>query len=121
MSNSDLDRTRLGELLRQAREYVELSQEEVGKRLDLPRTAISMIESGQRRLDTLELKRFAEIYQRPVSYFTGDHDLAAALPKDIEHLARQASTLSETDRAELARFAEFLGSRSRAKVSHGKH
>jgi len=116
MPNSDLDRVRLGELLRQAREYVELSQEEVGKKLDLPRTAISMIESGQRRVDALELKRFAEIYQRPVSYFTGDHDVAASLPQDIEHLARRASSLSEMDRAELARFAEFLSSRSQAKV-----
>lgn len=119
MPNSELNRVRLGELLRQAREYVELSQEEVGKRLDLPRTAISLIESGQRRLDALELKRFAELYQRPVSYFTGDHDVAAAtLPLDVEHLARKASSLSETDRAELARFAEFLSSRSQAKVKN---
>ncbi len=120
MPNSDLDRVRLGELLRQAREYVELSQEEVGKKLDLPRTAISMIESGQRRLDALELKRFAELYQRPVSYFTGDHDVTAALPQDVEHLARRASSLSQTDRAELARFAEFLSSRSQAKVGNAR-
>jgi transcriptional regulator with XRE-family HTH domain len=120
MSSSDLNRVQLGELLRQAREYVELSQDEVGKKLDLPRTAISLIESGQRRVDALELKRFAELYQRPVSYFTGEHAVSAALPQDVEHLARQASSLSETDRAELARFAEFLSSRSNAKVAHGK-
>jgi transcriptional regulator with XRE-family HTH domain len=120
MSNSDLDRARLGELLRQAREYVELSQDEVGKKLDLPRTAISMIESGQRRLDALELKRFAELYQRPVTYFTGDHDVSAALPQDVEHLARKASSLSQTDRAELARFVEFLSSRSETKVPNAR-
>lgn len=120
MSSSDLNRAQLGELLRQAREYVELSQDEVGKKLDLPRTAISLIESGQRRVDALELKRFAELYQRPVSYFTGEHSVSAALPQDVEHLARRASSLSETDRAELARFAEFLSSRSNAKVANGK-
>ena len=120
MPKSEMDRNRLGELLKQAREYVELSQEEVGRRLNIPRTAISMIESGQRRLDALELKRFSELYQRPVAYFTGEQELSAALPEDIEHLARRASKLSETDRAELTRFAEFLGARSQGKVHHGQ-
>ena len=40
-------------------------------------------------------------------------EVAAALPEDVEHLARTASKLSEQDRRELARFAEFLNSRPR--------
>jgi cytoskeletal protein RodZ len=43
MPKPDIDRNRLGELLREAREYVELSQDEVAKQMNLPRTAISLL------------------------------------------------------------------------------
>jgi transcriptional regulator with XRE-family HTH domain len=112
MPNSEQDRVRLGELLRQAREYLELSQDEVAKQMSLPRTAISLVESGQRRVEALELKKFAEIYQRPVAFFTGEQEISAALPDDVEHLARTAKRLSDRDREELARFAEFLSARA---------
>ncbi len=114
MPNSELDRSLLGERLKQAREYLELSQDEVAKKLNLPRTAISLIESGQRRVDAIELQKFAQLYQRPVSYFTGEI-IAAQLSEDVEHLARTATKLSERDREELTRFAEFLSSRSRSR------
>lgn len=109
---TDDERVRLGERLKEAREYLALSQDEVAKGLGVPRTAISMIESGQRRIDALELKRLAEIYRRPVSYFTGEEPMKAPMPKDIEHLARAASGLSEQDREELARFADYLKARA---------
>ena len=111
MPKSELDRSELGERLKQAREYLELSQDEVSKKIGLPRTAVSLIESGQRRIDALELQKLAELYQRPVSYFTGEV-ISAQLPEDIEHLARAATKLSQRDRQELKRFAEFLNSRS---------
>jgi len=111
MPNSELDRSLLGERLKQAREYLELSQDEVAKKIGLPRTAISLIESGQRRVEAIELQKFASLYQRPVTYFTGEI-VASALPEDVEHLARAATKLSERDRQELTRFAEFLSSRA---------
>ena len=111
---ADDERVRLGEKLREAREYLALSQDEVAKNLGLPRTAISMIETGQRRVEALELKRLAEIYRRPVSYFTGEEPASAMMPKDVEHLARAASGLSEQDREELARFADYLKARATA-------
>lgn len=114
MSNSELDRIALGERLKEARDYLELSQDEVAKKIGLPRTAISLIESGQRRVDAIELQKLAELYQRAVSYFTGEV-VSAQLPDDVEHLARAAKKLSQRDRQELARFAEFLNSRAAAK------
>lgn len=111
---ADDERVRLGEKLREAREYLALSQDEVAKSLGVPRTAISMIETGQRRVDALELKRLAEIYRRPVSHFTGEEPTSAPMPKDVEHLARAASGLSEQDREELARFADYLKARAAA-------
>jgi transcriptional regulator with XRE-family HTH domain len=111
-SNPETERIKLGERLREAREYLELSQDEVARALGVPRAAISLIESGQRKVEALELKKFAQIYQRPVSHFTGSEPKKLQLPAEVEHLAKKAAELSDRDRAELARFADFLKSRS---------
>lgn len=107
------ERAKLGDRLREARHYVGLSQEDVATILKVPRSAISEMENGQRRIEALELKRLAGLYRQTVSYLTGDDDGAADLPADVAHLARQASALSPEDRAELGRFAEFLRSKTR--------
>lgn len=111
-SNPETERSKLGERLREAREYLQLSQDEVARVLGIPRAAISLIESGQRKVDALELKKFAQTYQRPLSYFTGGEAKTSKLPTEVEHLARKAAQLSDKDRAELSRFAEFLQSRA---------
>jgi transcriptional regulator with XRE-family HTH domain len=111
--DSEVDRRRLGEKLRQAREYVGFSQDEVASFLKVPRTAVTNMENGQRKVEALELKRLADLYRQPQSHFTGDdEEAAAALPSDVAHLARQAAALSPKDREELGRFAEFLKMRS---------
>ncbi len=119
MLKSELDRTLLGERLKEAREYLDLSQDEVAKKMSLPRSAVSLIESGQRKVDAIELQKLAELYQRTVSYFTGEV-IAAAIPKDVEHLARTAKKLSGRDREELTRFAEFLSSRAGSRTENAK-
>ncbi len=108
--SKELDHTALGVRLREARDYVGLTQDDVANAVGLSRSAISQIESGQRGLDAIELTRFATIYRRPVTYFVGDAS-TPPLPKEIEHLARTASELKPKDRAELRRFAEFLKGR----------
>lgn len=110
---TEIERQQLGAKLKDAREYLELSQDEVAKALDLPRTAISMIENGQRKVEAIELKKFAEIYQRSISHFTGEERGTSPLPKAIEHLARAAAKLTDKDRVELLRFAQFLQARER--------
>lgn len=111
-------RARLGERLREAREYVGLTQDEVAKRLGVPRTALSNIEAGQRKVDALELITLAKLYQRPTTWFTEEGEAATlpALPKEVAHLARAAAALSSRDREELARFADFLRARSKVKA-----
>ena len=111
-SNSESERMRLGERLREAREYLQLSQDEVARALGVPRAAISLIESGQRKVEALELKKLAQVYQRPVSHFTGGDQKKPELPAEVEHLARKAAKLSDQDRAELTRFADYLKSRA---------
>src|SRR6185437_1922298 len=101
------ERRRLGDRLREARKYLGLKQEEVATYLKIPRTALTDIENGQRRVEAIELARLAKLYRQPVGYFTGE-DAAANLPIDVAHLARKAADLSEQDRSELGRFAEYL-------------
>jgi transcriptional regulator with XRE-family HTH domain len=113
VDESEAERRQLGERLREARKYLGLKQDEVAAYLKIPRTALSDIEGGQRRVEALELTRLAKLYRQPVSYFTGEDAAAAALSPDVAHLARQAAGLSEQDRQELARFAEYLRARSR--------
>lgn len=107
------DRQGLGSRLKEAREYLGLSQDEVAKALDLPRSAVSLMETGQRKVDAIELKRLAEIYQRPIAFFTGDAGEPAPTPETVQHLARTAAKLTERDREELLQFAQFLQARNR--------
>lgn len=111
------DRQKLGARLREAREYLGLSQDEVAKYLEIPRTALSHIESGQRRIDALELKKAAHLYKRPVAYFTGETQAEASLPDEVAHLTRAAADLSERDRRELSRFADYLKARAQSERS----
>jgi transcriptional regulator with XRE-family HTH domain len=112
----NVDRQLLGVQLKEAREYLELSQDEVARILNVPRTAISLMETGQRKVETFELKKLAEIYDRPISYFTGvPEPTAPPVPEVVQHLARTAAKLSDRDREELLRFAQFLQTRRPAR------
>ncbi len=102
------DRRAMGERLRRAREYLGYSQEEVAKYLGISRSALSNIETGQRKVDALELKKLAGLYKRPGTHFTGEAPEDEAVGEDVAHLARKVSELSAEDRAALGRFADFL-------------
>jgi transcriptional regulator with XRE-family HTH domain len=58
--------------LRQAREAAKLTQVEVAQRLGKPQSYVSKVETGERRIDPIELARLAEIYGREVGYFLSD-------------------------------------------------
>lgn len=57
------------ERLRKAREEAGLTQVEVAKKLKRPQSHISNIESGQQRVDVIELQTFAKIYGKDITYF----------------------------------------------------
>jgi len=109
------DRKTLGERLREAREYLGFSQEEVATFLGVSRSALSNMETGQRKVEALELKKLAGLYKRTVSHFTGEEAEGLTFEADVAHLARKASELSADDRAELGRFADFLRARKQTK------
>lgn len=57
------------ERLRKARIEAGLTQTQVAKKIGRPQSHISNVESGQQRVDVVELKRFAKIYGKDMNYF----------------------------------------------------
>jgi Zn-dependent peptidase ImmA (M78 family)/transcriptional regulator with XRE-family HTH domain len=64
-----LDLNALGKRLAEARDNAGLSQEQAAAAIGIPRSAISLIESGGRTLSTLELAGLARLYSRPIASF----------------------------------------------------
>src|SRR5438034_11779770 len=84
-ASTNLDESEAAELarrLRDQRTFLNLSQQFVSEQTGIPRSAISDIERGSRRVESLELKRLAELYRMPVGYLLGD-----VAPGDDEELA----------------------------------
>lgn len=57
----------IGKRLKEARG--KLTQTSVAKTLGLSQAVLSKIESGSREPTATELKRFADLYKKPVTYF----------------------------------------------------
>src|SRR5690349_15930945 len=98
----------VGDRIRQAREYLGFSQADVAEALGLSRPTISALESGKRKVSSLELKRLAQLLRRPVEFFLGSSNVEA--DDTIGAIYRAARELSEQDRDQVRRFAEFLRS-----------
>lgn len=57
------------ERLRTARLEAGLTQNQIAKKLHRPQSHVSNIETGQQRVDVVELKRFAKLYNKDINYF----------------------------------------------------
>ena len=55
--------------LKEARLDVGLSQQDIADKLGKPQSYVSKIESGERRLDVAEIKKFASLYKKDISFF----------------------------------------------------
>lgn len=59
----------LGERIADARAAAGFTQSDLASKLNLDRTAITKIESGDRKVDSFELARIAEVLRRPTTWF----------------------------------------------------
>jgi len=57
--------------LREARRLAGLTQTEVAAQLRRPQSFVSKCESGERRVDVVELAEFAQLYRKQLNYFVG--------------------------------------------------
>ena len=55
--------------LRDARIEAGLTQADAAKKLRKPQSFVSKCESGERRVDVVELERFAEVYGKSILFF----------------------------------------------------
>lgn len=105
----------LAKRFREVREYLGFSQQMVADRTGIARSAISDIERGARKVDSLELKKLARLYQRPAGYFLDERPDATPGDHAIAGLARALAQLTEGDRDAVVRFAEYLRDRRAAE------
>ena len=112
MNDEHTVRETLSARLKEARQYRGFSQEEVSRYLGVPRTAVSLMENGSRRVEALELRRLAKLYQTTMESLTGlDQEATEPEPESVRLVARAAAELSATDRDEVLRFVQFLQTR----------
>jgi transcriptional regulator with XRE-family HTH domain len=100
----DNDGLLLSSRLREARKALGLTQEDVAGVMRLHRSAVSDIESGNRKVYGPELVRLARLYRRPIAWFLGDQ--ADSLIS--EEAKAVMGGLSEGDQAAVLAFARFL-------------
>lgn len=110
----DLEPVELGKRLREAREFLGLSQEQVADHLGIPRPSVSTMESGKRRASFQEIQKLADLYRRPLSYFSGASETSEG-DETTDALFRTTQELSDTDREQVLRFAQFLRNAGPAK------
>jgi transcriptional regulator with XRE-family HTH domain len=61
--------TALAAKLREARKDAGLTQQQAAKLLGKPQSFISKLESGERRLDAVELLTITQLYKKDISFF----------------------------------------------------
>lgn len=113
--SEEKDRVALGARLKDAREYRGFSQEEVASYLGISRSAISLIETGVRGLDFLELKKLAKLYKCTIEELSGEKNEIFGDTESVRLVARATSALTKEDQDEVLRFAQFLSSRKPGK------
>lgn len=99
----------VGRRLRSARETLGLTQEDVAAALKLQRTSVIAMEAGKRNVTALELRRLARLYRRDVAWLLGEgEETLDNTAAENQALFRATAQLSEEDKDQVLRFAEFL-------------
>lgn len=99
------DQRLVGARLREGREVLGLTQEDVAGALDIPRTSVIAFEAGRRKVSSLELRRLARLYRRPIEWLLGEE---LSHPNADDALYHATAGLSVEDKQQVLRFAQFL-------------
>lgn len=102
------ERRGVGKRLRQARDHLGLTQDDVAATLGIPRTSVIAMEAGRRNVSAIELRRLSRLYRRSVAWLLGEDEAAGADPEVDSALFRATAELTDQDKQQVLRFAEFL-------------
>ncbi len=105
-SEAAKQREAMASRLKDAREYLGFSQDDVATALGISRPAVTNIESGNRKVEAIELDQLANLYGRPINYFLSGE--TNEVSEKVAFYARTFKDLSDKDFDEVARFADFL-------------
>jgi len=109
-SNQPNEHRVVGARLRDARLAMGLTQAEVADALDVSRPTLAAVEKGARKITGLELRRLARLYQRDVAWLLGEEDPDVTAGSALH---RATANLSDGDKEQVLRFAEFLAAQRR--------
>ena len=100
----------IGRKIKEVREFVGLSQRQLAETIGFETsTAISLIESGERRVSISDLEKIAEVLNKNVGYFLGQEEKT-----NLNYALRAEKGLSSKDKEMLSEFIEVF------KNKHGK-
>jgi transcriptional regulator with XRE-family HTH domain len=103
---------RIGLKIREARQAANMAQKDLALSIGYESaTAISLIESGERKISIVDLKQLAKILHKNIKFFLGNNNNEKT---DIRYALRANEDLSKTDQEEILRFIEFI------KMKHDK-
>ncbi|MDD5095456.1 MAG: helix-turn-helix transcriptional regulator [Dehalococcoidia bacterium] len=71
MEKVDLSKESIGQRIKRARRWIDMTQGELAQKLDLSPSGISNIETGERRVDLDMLPRIVEATGQSLLYFLG--------------------------------------------------
>jgi len=89
--------------LREAREYLGFTREQIAGRLGWPAADLERLEGGRTTITGEQIRKLSRLYRRPVAWFSGESrfEPGADLLRKIEHL-------EGGDRDAVLEFAEWL-------------
>lgn len=104
--------TFIGKKIKEMREKEGLSQKDLAEKLGYESsTAISLIESGDRKVSVSDLEKIADILNKDIKYFLGKEGEAM----DVNYALRSENGLSGQDKQEILRFIDFVKQRRDGK------
>ncbi len=94
----------IGSQIRAAREEMSMSQKVLAEALGYESaTAISLMESGERKVKIEDLEKIADILQKNIGYFLGKKETMV----DIKVALRASKELSDKDKDAILRFIQL--------------
>ena len=101
------------ERLQKLRKELKLSQEFVAKQLGISRSAVSLIETGQRDISAKELELFAKIYGVTMDQIMN----GVKQEKNVVAFARAFNQLTEQDQDEIMSLMQFKNRKKRELIN----
>lgn len=102
----------IGARIKEARESGRMSQKELAGKIGFSSaTAISLIESGDRKTSVEVLEKLAKVLHKDMNYFLGKE----VVERDFGMALRADKKLSSSDKEKILEYIEFIKSRESGK------